>query len=69
MTNIISQIMTKDEFIKMYCENSGFKSFEEEGLIALPCQCDYEECKGWAAIENIPRCIKSHNELYNPNSP
>jgi hypothetical protein len=59
--------VTKDEFEKDYCERSGITIEEyhnEYSLITLPCNCDYEECGGWAAITNEPRLIRIHMELY-----
>lgn len=56
--------MLQAEFIKMYCKNS--KVSEEElfdlGLIAVPCNCNEDECRGWAMISK--KNIKDHIELY-----
>jgi len=32
--------------------------------VVLPCHCTYPGCKGWAMVNNYPRFIDSHNELY-----
>ena len=57
--------MTKDEFEKGYCQRSNItKSFYDEWFTTLPCACDYEECKGWAAVRRD--FIKDHMELYAP---
>lgn len=57
--------MTKDEFIKGYCELSkiSIETFNESE-VALPCDCGYANCKGWAAVSNRPRSIKAHRDLY-----
>ena len=48
--------MTKEEFIRMYLANSGLplSAVTDYGYVidghkefAVPCHCDYEECKGW----------------------
>ncbi|MED3562322.1 hypothetical protein [Bacillus xiapuensis] len=59
--------MTKEEFEKRYCEQSGITTeeyYNDCNLITLPCNCDYEGCEGWAAIDNTPRAIKTHKDLY-----
>lgn len=59
--------MTKEEFEKWYCYRSGITVEEyhnDLNLITLPCNCDYEDCEGWAAITNEPRYIDIHNRLY-----
>lgn len=44
--------MTKEEFVKGYAKRSRVtvKWLAEKGLIAIPCNCEYEECKGWRMI-------------------
>lgn len=55
--------LTKEEFIKAYCEGSNITEEELlEGHVILPCSCDYEGCKGWAAVGNNPLSIEAHNE-------
>jgi len=42
--------MTKKAFIKRWCKVA--KITEEEfhaQLVAVPCSCDYKNCKGWVA--------------------
>lgn len=59
--------MTDEEFEKRYCENSGITIDEYHGalnLITLPCNCDADNCEGWAAIDNTPQAIKTHKTLY-----
>ena len=57
--------MSKEEFLKQYCEKSKIK---EEVLlksqVVLPCNCNYGNCKGWALVSNNKISIKAHNELY-----
>jgi hypothetical protein len=56
--------MTKQQFIKNYCERSGITEQEFlETQVALPCNCDYEDCEKWAAVSNNKLSIKAHNEL------
>ena len=54
--------MTKEEFIKQYCEKSKItvEKFEKK-LVALPCKCN-----GWAAVCNEQKSINIHFELYGP---
>lgn len=57
--------MTKENFIKLYCEKSDIT--EEELLktqVVLPCNCNDETCKGWAVVSNNELSIKAHCELY-----
>lgn len=57
--------MTKEDFIKLYCEKSGIT--EEELLktqVVLPCNCNDEICKGWAVVSNNELSIKAHYDLY-----
>lgn len=57
--------MTKDEFEKQYCKNSGMSKEEyDQHSITLPCQCEADDCQGWASVTNKPLFIKIHNELY-----
>lgn len=61
--------MTKEEFIKQYCELSGVawgKLSKHE--IALPCACENPDCQGWAMVPNNASSIKSHMELYGANA-
>lgn len=40
--------MTREEFIKGYCERSNTTWDELSKFYeALPCDCDYEKCQGW----------------------
>jgi hypothetical protein len=55
--------MSKEEFEKEYCERSGITIDEyhnEYNLITLPCNCEYEDCHGWAAVTNEPLLVKCH---------
>ena len=41
--------MDKQEFEKQYAESSGVtvEWLHQNGLFALPCECEYDKCKGW----------------------
>ena len=41
--------MTKDEFEKSYAEKSGMtvERLHKLGLVAIPCDCGEDSCKGW----------------------
>lgn len=56
--------MTQSEFIKMYCDNSGTTEdrLNELGLFAVPCDCDSEECEGFAMLGK--KHLKFHCDLY-----
>lgn len=59
--------MTKQQFIKNYCERSGITEQEFlETQVALPCNCSYEDCEKWAAVSNNENYIKAQNELNPP---
>jgi len=59
--------MSKDEFIKQYCENSGVEwNWLQQYQVALPCMCGSSKCKGWAMVPNDIDSIKKHMELYAP---
>ena len=53
--------MKKKQFILKYCrirkiDRDNFeKHLDEEDLVVLKCDCDYEKCGGWRVdgIENI----------------
>lgn len=54
--------MDKEEFERGYCERSGITREEyERHYVTLPCDCDYEECEGWACVINHPVHIHAHN--------
>lgn len=57
--------MTKEDFIKLYCEKSKITEQELlESQVVLPCNCGDEICKGWAVVGNNELNIKAHKELY-----
>jgi len=57
--------MIKAEFIKGYCKRSKItEEFFNKHMVALTCKCDYENCKGWAAVSNNKLSIKTHKDLY-----
>lgn len=43
--------ISRDEFIKCYCERAG-KSWEtlQEFRAVVRCRCDYDGCEGWAMV-------------------
>ena len=55
----------KEDFIKSYYKKSNIseKIFNER-LVALPCNCNADNCNGWAAIANDKMSIGTHNDLY-----
>jgi len=58
--------MTKEDFIKLYCERSQITQEELfKSQVVLPCNCNDDTCKGWAVIVNNESSIKNHNKLYN----
>jgi len=60
--------MTKEEFIKQYCEGSFLdpNKFHLK-FFALPCECGAINCKGWATIARDPIAVFNHTSLYMPN--
>lgn len=59
--------MKKEEFEAGYCKRSNItKSSYDRWFVPLPCACDYEGCKGWAAVGKDKDLIKDHMELYTP---
>ena len=47
--------MTKEEFERQYAEKSGLKveQLQEYGLVAVSCDCEYENCKGWSMERDL----------------
>jgi hypothetical protein len=59
--------ITKEQFINNYCSKSRMTREQfDKNLVALPCKCDSEDCKGWAAVFNDEMSVKIHFELYGP---
>ena len=60
-------MMNKAEFEKGYCERS-FISLEQyrRWKVTMPCECDSEDCEGWAAILNEPAAIAHQKEFCSP---
>lgn len=61
--------MTKDEFMKLYNQNRNSNGrrppkdyFGTGDLVALPCNCGESCCHGWAAVDNNPEAITSHEK-------
>lgn len=55
--------MTKDEFIDYYANNSKVtRKFIIEHMDAYPCECDYENCRGWQMISQDSRLFKITDE-------
>jgi hypothetical protein len=58
-------IMSKEEFELQYSSKSGITLDEYyKDYITLLCNCNYENCKGWACVTNNPLSIKTHNIIY-----
>jgi hypothetical protein len=56
----------KSRFEKEYCERSGITIEQYQkvfNMITLKCNCDEEECRGWAAVTNTPLLVKVHKEI------
>lgn len=54
--------MTREEFERDYCERSDItREYYAEHFLTLPCDCDNEDCKGWACINNDEISIHAHN--------
>ena len=59
--------MTKQQFELDYCKSSGItEEFYNRNFVTLPCQCDADNCHGWAAVR--PDGVKDHLELYVPDN-
>ena len=45
--------ITKEAFIKGYCERSkvDWETLQRLGQIAIPCDCEDELCEGWQMID------------------
>lgn len=65
--------MNRREFVLQYAEASGlpskwaglgFISTDGDYLIALPCDCQFGDCPGWAMV--APSSVNSHLEFYSP---
>jgi hypothetical protein len=59
--------ISRDEFEKQYCaieEITLGQYYNERNLITLPCNCKGELCQGWKAVNNTPRDIKKHTDMY-----
>lgn len=55
--------MTKEEFEQSYCERSEItREYYNEHFVTLPCDCDYEECEGWACVNNDEISIHAQNK-------
>ena len=62
--------MTKEEFEQNYCGRSKITMETYKlNFVTLPCACSYEECQGWAAVENESGAIRVHTELYSLQPP
>lgn len=52
---------SKEQFEQDYCESSNITKEEyDKYFVTLPCNCDFEGCKGWACVSNHPLVIKAH---------
>jgi hypothetical protein len=63
---VYNEGMTKEQFIEAYIANSKDLTREwlDKHMVALPCRCDGENCKGWAMVSNDPDVIRHHKALY-----
>jgi hypothetical protein len=64
---------TREEFIAQYNSRNfpditGQELIDKGFEVCLPCCCDYDGCRGWAMVSNVPHLIESHNEFYNPET-
>ena len=45
--------ITKETFESNYCGRSNItRDFYNKWFTTLPCACDYEGCRGWAAVRH-----------------
>lgn len=59
------RLPTQDEFEHAYAKRSGVTvEWLRQHMIALPCVCGDESCKGWAMIARNPLSIATHLEFY-----
>ena len=59
--------MTKEQFIEEHYGGGRYANLFQDGtMVALPCCCGVDVCKGWAALTNNPMLIDAHMELYSP---
>ena len=43
--------ITKEQFVKEYARGSNMTLEQLKKIrIPIPCDCDYEECKGWQMV-------------------
>lgn len=54
--------MTENEFVTMYCTNSGVtvSARLDKYFVPLPCYCGDETCHGWAMIMNDYEALTHH---------
>lgn len=53
------------EFEKNFIKKSNItQDYYNKYYRTLPCKCDAENCKGWAAVSKDEMTIKLHNKLY-----
>jgi DNA-directed RNA polymerase subunit RPC12/RpoP len=74
----MSASITRNEFIDAYMARSrlgrgaerrtpfGFTNLESGTWIALPCDCDYEGCQGWAMMPNALSTVAVHCDVHLP---
>ncbi len=62
--------MTKDQFIEHYLRENEFEIDSKEALfkrmVILPCDCQYEQCKGWMAV---PKNLVTFDLMNRRNNP
>ena len=56
--------ISKIEFERNYASSSGMtmKEFRSLGLFAIPCDCEYINCKGWQMSSKVYSKIKEDIE-------
>jgi len=57
--------LTKQEFEDGYISRSGItKEKYDKYQVTMRCNCEYEQCEGWAAVSNNQLAIEAHKRLY-----
>ena len=55
--------ITKETFEIDYCRLSGIsREYYNQWFVTLPCNCDYEGCRGWANVRHGDE--EDHRRLY-----
>jgi len=61
---MLKKKITQSEFISTYCYRSKImeRALNKLGTFAVPCDCDEENCQGWAMVSR--ENLKTHCNLY-----